>query len=458
MKLLLLFYNFCRQLSAVILSSLLMTVGHLAWDATPAFAASWTSEGQIHLGQRQFLKEPQVSPTEYQKSGTFLWATPSLQYAGDNTRFRFKGIAGLDQSEFDPKDRTQLIPQEFFIEHRGRRFSLLAGLNTFNWGVTDLVNPMDVINPRWMRNPLNPIKIGSPSLALTWTLSNGEIDFVYIPRQFRHELPTVSSRALPRDLSVANYVAEFQGESVPILMPSTPLRFQYLETKDPSKALENNLALRWRQSLGNLDLQAVAFEGIPSFPDFSEPQVTLNIVNFSPRTLELQPDIQLEAKYQRIRLASLGGVWTLPGLLVKFVHAETWRASRDYEISLPRTSVLALEKPSPLFGFEATWLYQFAVVGDSSRLAESVFSTREIFDQSHLLGLRLASGFDWSFTFGGLVNPKSKAQVLQLDYQYRMNDQWQLKLSAQSIQGQEGSLARSLAEASDVQLGFLVFW
>lgn len=427
---------------------------------TPLFAlaGSFSSEGQVHLGQRQFLSDPSPKPDAFQKSAPFMTVTPILQWAGEDTRFRLKMIAGLDQTEFEAKDRTQLIPQEFFVEHRQGPINVVLGLNTFNWGVTDVVNPLDVINPRWMRNALSPQKIGSAGLALAWAGDNGGFDFVYIPRQFPHELPTPTSRYLPRDASLGNYVAEFQGTPVEVRTPATPLHFTYSEHKDPSHALDNNFAVRYRQTIGSLDLHVVGFEGIPGFPDFSAPSVTLNVINFSPLTLELDPNIELEPKYQRVRIAGFGGVWTVAGMLVKLVHAETWRTSTDFEVSTPRTTVLGLEKSLSLKGLESTWIYQHTLIEDSSKLAASVYSTREIFDKSHLLGLRLSAGFDWNLLMAAILNPVSGTNIAQVEGQYRLSDRYQLKASIQSIQGREGTLAKSLEKASEAQLGVLVFW
>lgn len=424
-----------------------------------AFARpSITSEGQIQLGQRSFLSDPDKIPAQYQKSGGFVWATPILQIAGEKTRFRFKGIAGIDQGEFEQSKRTQLIPQELFVEHQRSQWNFVAGMNTYNWGVTDVVNPMDVINPRWARQPLNPIKIGSFGLAMTYTTHSGGWDFVYIPKQFPHELPTTTSRSIPRDVSVAGYVAEFQEQAATIQMPTAPLRPQIEKYEDPGHALDNNVALRYRQTLGSLDLHVMAFEGMPSFPDFSNPQVTLNPINLAPIVLELSPDVVVVPKYQRIRMASVGGVWSLSNFLVKFVHAETWRTSNDYEISLPQTSVLAIEKPVGFFGLDTTLLYQYSIVKDTSGLAESVFSTREIFDQTHMLGLRSASGFNWNVLLALLFNPRTQSQVTNLEGQYRLNDEVQLKLASQIIQGKEGSLANALRSSSNIELSLLVFW
>lgn len=439
-------------------SLLLCSLVFAAAAPAPAPAAELTATGEIRLGQKQFLADPDPSPPQLQKSGGFAWATPSLQYAGESTRLKFKMIAGLDAGEVEPRDRTQLIPQELFVEHRRTSLSFSAGLNTFNWGVTDVVNPLDVINPRWMRNPLSPVKIGSAALTTTWTHARGGLDLVYVPRQFRHELPTKTSRYLPRDASFGHYVAEFQGTPVPIQMPSEPLRFTFKEPQDPSGALDHNFAARYHHTLGSFDVHLVGFEGIPSFPDFSDPSVTLTPVNFSPLTLELQPDVELEPKYQRVRVAGLGLSGQVLGVLVKLAHAETWRATRDYEISLPRTTVLGLEKSFRPGGVDLTLLYQAAKVDDSSRLANSVYSTREIFDQSHLLGLRLSQGFDWSALLAALYAPPSGAQVLQAEAQYRLSDTYQLRASTQIIRGNPGTLAHSLEKASDAQLGILVYW
>lgn len=424
----------------------------------PSFAARLSSEGEIRLGQKQYLSDPNPTPAQLQKSAGFLWATPHLQFAGDDTRLKFKMIAGLDSGEINPKDRTQIITQELFVEHRRTNISFSAGLNTFNWGVTDVVNPLDVINPRWMRNPLSPVKIGSAALTTTWTHQRGGLDLVYVPRQFRHELPTETSRYLPRDASFGNYVAEFQGNPVPIQMPNESLRFKFKDPKDPSHALDHNFAARYHHTFGAFDLHLVGFEGIPSFPDFSDPSVTLTPVNFSPLILELQPDVELEPKYQRVRIAGAGFSGQVFGVLLKFAHADTWRATKDYEISLPRTTVIGLEKGFTLFGAEMTALYQAAKVDDSSRLANSVYSTREIFDQSHLIGLRMSQGFDWSALLAALYAPPSGAQVTQAEFQYRLNDTYQVRASTQLIRGKPGTLAHSLEKASDAQLALLVFW
>lgn len=421
-------------------------------------AASWTSDGQININSHSFLTSPDQPPATYQSSGLIFETVPTLQWAGEDTRFRFKALANIDQTEPLTADRTQILAQELFVETRSKNLNLSLGVNTFNWGVTDAINPLDVINPRSYRNPLSPVKIGSLSCAITWTGDQQSFDAVYIPKQLPHTLPTTSSRYLPRDSSFANFSGEFQGRSATIQQSTEPLRFHYKDTSDPSHAMDHNWALRYQNTSSLGDLHLIAFQGLPSFPDFSNPEVRLTQTGWSPITYRLEPDVDLTPKYQRVNVLGVGFVTSIAGTVFKLAHASTSRTSSDYEISLPQTTVLGLERAFSAMGLDHIFILQYSQVRDLSTLTDSIYSTREFLDGAVLAALRTSSSIHWNLTLGLLSNPQTQARITQGEFQYRLNDIYQLHASLQQFSGKDGGLAHALETASNVDLGLSVYW
>lgn len=422
------------------------------------------ASGRITLMGDYFPKDAPNPPSDLQGNGGKIEIEPVAQFSSENWRFRLKALGGYDFSYKNSRDQIIAIPQEMFGETRTGAWNLMVGINTFNWGITDIVNPLDVVNPRSLRNPLAPVKFGSPAISAAWSGDSTSFELVYIPKQIYHELPRASGRYLPRDNTIANFTAVQNGNTYNITGSTSPWDFTYDKPIEYDNVMDSNFALRLRQTIGKLEIHVIGFDGIPTFPELiPRPQLLGFPPNFS-----VEPDLNFVPYYERLRVAGLGLVYTWDTLIFRFATAQTWRASNNplyivnstapVYISLPQTTVVGLEKTFSWQKLDWTILLQGASQKDLSGRPASPYSLNDVFDGVVMPGVRIASGLDFSMTLGGIVNTKTKSQIAMLDTNYRLTDHWQFKLGGQYISGGDNVLLKAIECASMVEAGVNYFW
>ena len=437
----------------------------------PSFAKSaWDQSGKISLGYQSFYKNPEPLPENYQSSGLKFEVEPSLQWSNSKNRIKFKALLGYDASFANPKDRILGIPQELFWERQIPKNNFLIGINTFNWGVTDIINPLDVLNTNSYRSILMPKKIGSPSLAWTHSRDQWSVELVYIPLQFPPQLPGEGSRFFPQGESLQRFAEQMpRGSNQSLLLPPAGIRYHYQNSELYDDPFRNNAGLKIRWNQNQLEAQIIGFEGHPGLPNL-DPRASLIPYDLSDPANEIflvNSDFDIVPQYQRIRMGGLGVVFSADSFILKFAHAQVFQTSSNLNqtrpgvallVAQPKTTILALEKPFGFKSLENTFLLQAISQTDPHQDRESALSTRSIYDGGLLFGLRTASALDWSSTFGILVNPKASVQLFSYDLNYRWNDRFHVQLSGQHLSGREGTLVNSISYASSTQLNIISTW
>ncbi len=434
--------NDIRSSSRILSTVLIFTLGY----AAPLLAKIEVS-GRASLMGETFLSDPPNPSPSLQNAGGIVEVEPVLQIPSDNFRFRLRGIIGYDYTFSEVDDRKILVPEELFVEARAGKWNFLAGYNTYTWGVTDVMNPLDMINPRNYRNPFSPAKVGTPGLSLSFGGDSTALEIVYIPRQSPHILPPKTSRALPRDASLADFAL---GSGQGYTLAPTPISFYYEDTYEYGKPFDNNVGLRLRQSIGKLEVHLIGWDGMPNFPEVQ----AITSVTLPAKIVDTTVGMRLH--YERIHLGGLGLVYSFESVILRVAYAQTWRAVTDRDISLPETAIMAFEKSTNMGGIEWTFLLQYVSQKDKSGNQPSVFSLSQVFDGSVMPGVRIAYGVDLSMLLGAIYNPSSKAIIATADAQYRLSDQWQLKLTGVSVGG--SALLNSVKSASNVEAGLVASW
>lgn len=428
------------------------------------------ASGRITLMGDYFPKDAPNPPTDLQGNGGKIEIEPIAQFSSEDWRFRLKALGGYDFSYKNSRDQIIAIPQEMFGETRAGAWNILVGINTFNWGITDIVNPLDVVNPRSFRNPLMPVKYGSPAISASWSGDSTSFELVYIPKQIYHEMPRASSRYLPRDQTIADFTVQQGNNTYQIQGNSNPWNFTYDKPVEFDNPMDSNFALRIRQTIGKLEIHLVGFEGIPSFPELKT-RPEFNIVSLSPYVLSMGQDVNLVPHYARVRTAGIGAVYSWDTLILRLAAAQTWRTTNkdimfavdsgpttEVYITAPQTAVIGLEKTFSWQKLDWTVLLQAASEKDLSGAPENPYGLTTVFDGAVMPGLRIASGLDFSMTLGGIVNPKTKSQIALIDSNYRLTDHWQFKLGGQYIAGGDNKLLKSIESAAMIEGGVNYFW
>lgn len=448
----------------------------MKWSALSIFSAlafltgsahaDWEFGNKLTLGYQFFYSTPISAPTDFQKSAPQGIFEPSFQWSNPKSRIKFKALLGYDASFAESKDRTIAIPEEFFFETRRGRNNWILGVNTFNWGVTDIINPLDVLNTRSYRNLLAPTKIGSPAISWNYARDSWSLEMAYIPVQIDPQLPGYGTRFFPQGESLVKFASEDQ--TAQIIPPANEgLRYHLKDRELYDEPFKNNFGLKLRAGFGKLETHWVGFEGHPGLPNF-EPRPFLDSpISLNPDIFPLLPDFDIVPQYQRIRMGGLGLVYSADSWIFKLAHAQVWKTKTNYQtsnpteplrVAQPKTTVVAIEKPVAVGSLENTLLLQVTAQSDPEQEKESALSTRPIYDGSFIVGLRTASSLDWSTTFGILTNPTAKVNLLTYDFLYRWNDRVQLQLNGQHLAGEPGTIVHALAAASNTNLNIISTW
>lgn len=432
----------------------------------PLVQADWESTGRFQLGYQSFYKTVEPKPDNLQSSGGKLELEPGFQWSNPVARVKFKALLAYDNSFKQQKDQLLAIPEEFFWERRKGRNNWIIGINTFNWGITDVINPLDVVNTRNFRNLLSPYKIGSPSITWGHSRNNWSMEFVYVPKQILTAVPPDGSRFFPRGDSLRQFAqqgvkqTEIElGAPIVISLPPDGITYQVQDPEFYNNPFDHNVGLKFRLTSNQLETHLVGFEGHPGMPNL-KPTVGINITGFPPPeyTATILPEFKITPQYQRIRTAGIGFVYSGESWIAKLVHAQVWQTKANVYTAQPKTTVLAIEKPFSIRSLENTLLLQGALQTDPNQAEESTISTRAIYDKSVMLGLRTASALDWSTTFGILANPSLKVQIYSFDSSYRWNDRVQLQLVAQHLTGATGTIIESISGASSANFNIISTW
>lgn len=435
----------------------------LSW---PAFA-DWEQSGKFTFGYQSFYSNPDKVPTNFQSSALKTEVEPSLQWSNPKSRVKFKALLGFDQSFKESKERAIAIPEELFWETRRGRSNWIIGINTFNWGVTDVINPLDVLNTRSYRNLLAPQKIGSPSLAWIHARDSWSFELVYIPVQLPPQLPGEGTRFFPQGESLERFAAQNGNQNATIQAPNEGVRYHLQDSEYYDDPFKNNFGLKLRHSHNRLESHFIAFEGHPGLPNM-DPRPTLDTIQLFPTEIyQVLPDFDIVPQYQRIRMGGAGFVYSTDSWIFKLAHAQSWQTKANLNqnrpgiplvVAQPKTTVLAAEKPFSVGSLENTLLLQTTAQSDPNSDSESTLSTRPIYDGAFMLGLRTAASLDWSTTLGVLYNPKVQVHILTYDYTYRWKDHLQIQLMGQHLGGKQGTLVHSIASASNANLNLISTW
>jgi len=348
------------------------------------------------------------------------------------TRFYFKPYFLWDPDNRSAEERNFTDIGEAYFRIRGESYSLQAGANTVNWGVTDGYNPLDVVNTHQYHDPLHSIKLGATSLMLSHSSESAEQELIYIPQQRASILPGTQSRWLPRKI----YVPRTIDNDVILLLPEN-LNFHYQERQTLNNALDNNFGIRLQWHFGSIDLAMSGFEGVASFP-LIQATVTGTVVQISPKViLQTDSDVYLRPKDYRHRVGGISWVSSQAGFLLKYASAYTQSIGDDPLLpGWSHESILGLEKNFNI-GSEGLLvaILQHSFIRNQKD-SDSNLSVSEIFRRAYMLGGRFSWGDTWTVTALGLYDSIRYSHFQQYSVARRFFDVWTLQVSAELIAGE----------------------
>jgi hypothetical protein len=100
--------------------------------------------------------------------------------------------------------RTQVIPQEAYLNVNTSHVNFRGGYQIFSWGASDLYNPTDILNPRDYTDIFDFEKVGIVATKLTFSKGNFVVEGIWMPIPLEAYLPYQDSRFVQPFLTIEN--------------------------------------------------------------------------------------------------------------------------------------------------------------------------------------------------------------------------------------------------------------
>lgn len=342
--------------------------------------------GNVSIQQRVFLQDGAY--THQTNSQASIAFEPRYESSvGDNGFFSMQGFVRADQRD---DERSHFDVREAMYAHYFDNWEIRAGIGKVFWGQTESLHLVDIINQTDFIESIDAEdKLGQPMLDLRYLLDTGTITLYVMPYFRERTFPGQEGRLrgiLPVDVDNALYESDNEETNV-------------------------DFAVRWQQSMGNLELGLAYFDGTSRLPE-----IVINV--------DEQGQMSLLPKYNLLQQASLDALYVYDSWLFKLeaIHGDT--IVEDFSAFVA--------------GFEHT-LVNFAKTGyDLGILMEYQFDERDtdplVFGQNDLmLGARLQindfAGSEYLFGFVQDMDESSSYSAF-VEVSTRLNQQWRLELNA----------------------------
>ncbi len=401
------------------------------------YAEEWkTSFGAELEAEGMYWSDRTVGLDSTQTRGIYTIKAPSTVRRGRSLRLRALPVLQLDPSNVSKNERVFWDFPEGYVQWQNLPWTVQAGMNVFNWGDTDVFNPLDVVNARRYFDPLRSEKLGAPALVVKRDFTDFFVEAVYIPKQRKTLLPGENSRWLPRDVYRVRSIGTAFGPTK-ILLP-TNLRYKYDTQLEVENALENNYGLRMKFRFPGFDWTIAGFQGAAQAPDvrIRSISVTTNSYDGTLATLTVDPDITLQAAYYPIRMTGTSFTWVLGNVLMKGASAYTHVLNRRFD--LPARiweNVLGLESTIGVGGGALTMLVQATKVDSVETLDTNSISLSRMFEEAGMGALRWAPSDRFTVLLSYLRDMKFKGSMWHGEATYKIADGWRAKLASDLLEG-----------------------
>lgn len=344
--------------------------------------------GNIGLEGRYFLNSPVHEGQE--RNSYSISLQPEYRKSWDNYRKKF---AFTPFYRWDSKDdkRTHFDIRELDVVMANDDWEYQAGVSKVFWGVTESQHLVDIINQTDLVEGVDgEEKLGQPMLRVSRLLENGSVSVYILPYFRERTFPGKKGRlrtAMPVDTDNVIY-----------------------ESNDRDHHLD--FALRWSQSIGNVDFGVYWFEGTSRDPEFV------------PALKDGEP--VLRPYYPLIRQAGLDAQYTGDAWLWKL--ESIYRTSNDDNYN---ASVGGFEYTIPGIADTTTDLGLLAEVHYDSRGKDAPTA----FQKDLFVGTRLAMNDVQSTELlaGVFIDLEDQARSYRVEASRRLGDNMKLNLEAQLI-------------------------
>lgn len=211
----------------------------LTGKAKAALEGSFEVKGSFGGELRFFPEDPLFDDQEDATVSPSVFAEPVITYESQDRR-HFFNFTPFGRWDNDDDNRTHADIRELSYTFSANRFDLRVGISQVNWGVAELVNPVDIINQTdLVDDPLGDAKLGQPMVNLTVPTDFGTVD-LFVMTGFRE-------RTFPAD------DARFRGP--------LPIDDDDAQYEDDDEEFAVDLAVRYANTIGPVDFGVSHFYG-----------------------------------------------------------------------------------------------------------------------------------------------------------------------------------------------------
>ncbi len=384
---------------------LVCLAGMLLALSLPASAVSW--RGNITVQERLFLEDP--ADSRQHGNNLSIAAQPEMytEWADGNQSISFIPFVRLDQGD---DERTHADIRELAWSYISRDFEWTVGVSKVYWGVTEAVHLVDIINQTdFIEDFDQEDKLGQPMVNLSLIQDWGTVDLFVLPGFRERTFPGVKGR--------------------PRTIPRVEKNLTSYESSQEQRHVD--LAARWSQTLGDMDIGLSWFRGTSREPLLFPATYNSEIV--------LQPFYQLINQFGLdVQLTRGSWLWKLEAIDLGGKFADYQRAAG---------------------GFEYTF-YGVAGSADLGLVVEYIYDSRGVlattpFEDDFLTGLRLTLNDEQSTDalLGVIRDRKDGSYLFSLEANRRIGDSWKLSIQASKflVDGLDLSL-QSFARDDFVQI------
>ena len=287
--------------------------------------------GSIAVEQRIFLEDSLYFQQNTSQASVVL--APEFEtYIGEGL-LTMKPFARIDQRD---SERTHADIREFMYTHYFDNWEVRAGIGKVFWGQTESLHLVDVINQTdFVESIDSEDKLGQPMLDVSYLLDTGAISFYVLPyfreRTFAGEDGRLRA-PLPIDADAALYESDDEQNNI-------------------------DYALRWQQSIGDLELGLAYFDGTSRLP--------VIVTDAS-----IENGVRLLPQYNQLQQISIDALYVVNSLLIKLEAIQGKTLDEEFNAYVA--------------GFEYTVVDFYETGVDLGLLLEHQFDERE--NQAFILG------------------------------------------------------------------------
>ena len=321
-------------------------------------------------------------------------------------RLVFKPFVSSKLTSSDNGEQLFFDAPEFNYQYRSYPLRVRLGLNKYRFGVMDGYSPLNTFNASQFFDPLQPRKLGVPSIDVQFESGDARIDLVYMPIQRKGIMPGADSRWLPRN--VALNITGYSRIELPKVT-----NYSYTADVELDQALSNNWGLHIGYRLGSVDLHGVYFNGASTTPSVSP---TLIVTPIGLNNI-VDSDITLETTYYRQEVSGVGMSWALEKWILRLESAYINTLTENVNAGgWSWQSVLAVETNFNVGSKTLTALFQGFYATHAGEINNQATSGYRIFDESYVLGGRLTLSDSTSITVKSLHNTRSQGRYWGVDW------------------------------------------